>query len=85
MKFKNNKGKDAKTILSDDIMSQMLNLVEEELTNKNVFFKKDGTNFLVRESDVSVLLNAQLNANKKLISDGIITPEMLLNDYKANS
>jgi hypothetical protein len=84
MKFKNKKGEETKTILSNDIMNQMSNLVEQELVSKNVFYRREGTNFQVRESDISILLEAQFNANKKLISEGVITTEMLLNDYKAN-
>ncbi len=85
IKFKNNKGKDLKTTISEDIMNQVANLTEEELKSKGVFYIRDGSKFQVKQDDVKTLLEAQVNANTKLVSEGIITIDMLLNDIKANS
>ena len=85
IKFKNNKGKELKTTISEDIMNQVANITEEELKTKGVFYIRDGSNFQVKQDDVKTLLAAQVNANTKLVSDGVITIDMLLNDVKANS
>ena len=85
IRFKNNEGKELKTTISDDIMNQVVNLTEEELKSKGVFYIRDGSKFQVKHDDVKTLLDAQLNANAKLVSEGIITIDMLLNDIKANS
>lgn len=73
-----------KTTISDKIMNEIANLTEKELKEKGVFYMRIGTKFSVRQSDINNLLDAQLNANKKLIKNGVITNEMLKNDIKNN-
>ena len=84
MKFKNKKGKELKTILPSDVMNQMADIIEIELNNKKILYSRDGTKFNVLKSDVNQLLNAQMKANKELISKGIITMDMIIQDVKSN-
>jgi len=84
MKFKNKKGREFKTTMSNDIMNQMAEIVELELKNKGIFYLREGTKFQVEQNNVSSLLNIQIEANKKLIKDGTITLGMVENDIKSN-
>ena len=84
MKFKNQKGKELKTTMSDDIMNQVANLTETELKRKGIFYLKDGTKFNVKQSDVKNLLDAQMNANMMLIEKGVVTFDMIVKDFEAN-
>jgi hypothetical protein len=71
-----------KTTLSPKIMNKIAELIEEEFKRKKIFYIRDGTTFNVADNNINDLLNAQLNANKKLISKGMITKKMLKKDYK---
>lgn len=84
MKFKNKKGKELKTATSNDIMNKVADLTELELKSKDVFYLRDNTRFSVKQDDVNNLLNAQMEASKKLIKDGIITSDMIKNDIYSN-
>ena len=74
--------KEIKTILSDEIMNLISDMMEKELSDKGVFYIREGTKFTVRETDK--LIEAQLNATRELISRGVITEGMLLADLEAN-
>lgn len=84
MKFKNKKGKELKTTMSNDIMNQVAEITELELKSKGIFYLRNGTKFSVKQDDVNNLLNAQMEANKKLIKDCVITSDMIKNDIKSN-
>jgi hypothetical protein len=76
--------KKPKTILSSSIMNQISDLVEQELKEKNIFYKRNGTIFNVREKNMGDLFKAQENANLKLLLNGVLTLEMLMHDFTAN-
>ena len=80
IKFKNSKGEELKTTLSDDIMNQIADIGEEKLKKANIFYKREGTKFFVPANKVETLLQFQEEANKELLQKGILTPEMLLGD-----
>jgi len=82
--FKTKKGKEFKTTMSNDIMNQVAEIIELELKRKGVFYLRYGTKFSVKQDDVNNLLNAQMEANIKLIKDGVITLDMIENDIKSN-
>ena len=84
MKFKNKKGKELKTTMSNDIMNQIAEITELELKSKGIFYLRNGTKFSVKQDDINNLLNAQMKANEKMIKDGVITLDMIENDIKAN-
>lgn len=84
MEFKNKKSKEVKTTMSNDIMNQIADIIEFKLKSKGVFYLRNDTKFGVEEDDVKNLLNAQMEANKKLIKDGIITSDMIKNDIESN-
>jgi hypothetical protein len=84
MKFKNKKGKELKTTISNDIMNNVADITELELKSKGVFYLRDDTRFSVKQDDVNNLLNAQMEASKKLIKDGVITLDMIKNDIYSN-
>jgi hypothetical protein len=84
MKFKNKKGKELKTTISNDIMNNVADITELELKRKGVFYLRDDTRFSVKQDDVNNLLNAQMEASKKLIKDGVITLDMIKNDIYSN-
>jgi hypothetical protein len=84
MKFKNKKGKELKTTMSNDIMNKVAEITELELKSKGIFYLKNGTKFSVKQDDVNNLINAQMEANKKLIKDGVITSDIIENDIKSN-
>ena len=84
MKFKNKKGRKFKTNMSNDIMNQMAEIIELELKNKGIFYLREGTKFQVEQNNVSILLNIQIEANKKLAEEGVITLDMIKNDIKSN-
>ena len=84
MKFKNKKGKELKTTISNDIMNNVADITELELKSKGVFYVRDDTRFSVKQDDVNNLLNAQMEASKKLIKDGVITLDMIKNDIYSN-
>lgn len=73
-----------KTTLSNEIMNQIADLVENELRSKRLFYNRYGTNFRVPGDNIPDLLEAQENATKKLVNDGIITKEMIEKDINAN-
>lgn len=84
MNFKNSKGETVKTILPKNIMDQITNLIEKELKDKNIFYTKNGTVFQVKGKDMDSLFKAQENANLKLMSEGVITIDMLMDDLISN-
>lgn len=84
MKFKNKKGEDLKTTMSDDVMSQVGDIIEEILQNDLVFYAREGTMFYVGQDDMPNLLEAQTEANKRLVQRGVITPEMVAKDINSN-
>lgn len=84
IRFKNSKGEDFKTSLPDEYMNKVYDLMEQELKDKEIFYLRDGTKFNVKAQDVDAFLQAQVNANNKLVSDGVITREQLIKDILKN-
>jgi len=84
IRFKNSKGEDFNTSLPDEYMNKVYNLVEEELKTKEIFYQRNGSKFIVKMEDMDTLLKAQVNANNKLISDGVITREEIIKDILKN-
>lgn len=84
MKFKNKKGKDLKTTMSNGIINKIADLTESELKESKVFYTRDGTRFNVMQIDIQVLLDAQMKATKKLVEDGVITQSMIKKELKSN-
>lgn len=84
MKFVNQKGKECKTLMSDEVMNRIGDIVEAGLKKQSVKYTRDGTKFNVRPKDISVLLENQMSASMQLISEGVITMDMVFNDLKAN-
>jgi hypothetical protein len=66
-----------KTTFPDDVMNRISDLVEKELIQKDIFYIREGTVFRVPHPYMGVLLDAQANANLKLIDEGIVTKEMI--------
>lgn len=84
MKLVNDQGRELKTTLSDDIMNQMCDIIEDKLTEQGVFYLRDGTKFKTPPELVDKLNEAHLAANKELFDKGIITPEMIIEDIETN-
>jgi Holliday junction resolvase RusA-like endonuclease len=76
--------KNLKTTIPIDIMNQIADLTEKELKEKGIFYLRNETQFSVYKPDIDNLLKAQEKANLILLSKGILTTEMLLNDVKNN-
>jgi hypothetical protein len=73
-----------KTTFTDKVMRKIANLTEKGLVEKGIFHKRVGTIFSVMPQDLDKLSNAQLNANRQLIEDGVITQKMMERELKAN-
>ncbi len=84
MKFKNKKGKTFKTTMSDDIINQVSDIVEQKLKAKGIFYIRNSEKFRVQQNDVNNLLRAQMEANEFLMKSGVITLEMIAKEIDKN-
>lgn len=82
MIFRDRKGNPLKTTMSDDIMNQIADLAEIELEKKGIFYIRNDFKFHTKPCDVGSLYEAQIQANRILIEKGVITMDMLLDDFK---
>lgn len=84
MRLKNNKGEELKSILPNEVMEKIMEYIEQELRQKNIYYERNGSVFRVPNKNMEDLHQAQLNANVRLISEGVLTLEMLKEDFEAN-
>jgi hypothetical protein len=84
IRFNNSKGEEFKTSLPDEYMNKVYDLMEQELKDKEIFYIRNDSKFNVKMEDVDILLQAQVNANNKLISEGVITREEIIKDIIKN-
>lgn len=79
-------GKPMKSILPNDILMKIADLIEIELKQREVYYeRKPGTTvFRLTDHGMAFFHAAQRNANRKLVDDGVITMEMLIKDAEAN-
>lgn len=82
--YRNSKGEPLKTTLPNHIMKQIMDITEEELINRNIFHLREGFVITVPESQIPTLLSIQREATMLLKAKGIITQEMLDEDYRQN-
>lgn len=71
-----------KTTLSDEIMNQMADIIEQKLKSSNTTYVRKETVFSVKSYEQYILLKYQLEAGEQLVKAGVITKEMLLADMK---
>lgn len=84
LKFLNQKGQKCKTLMPDEVMNRMGDIIEANLKKQSVYYIREGSKFNVGQKDVSVLLENQMSATLQLISEGVISMDMVFNDLKAN-
>tara|TARA_S200002703_G_scaffold153696_1_gene155521 strand:- start:519 stop:785 length:267 start_codon:yes stop_codon:yes gene_type:complete len=85
MKFVNKNNQELKTILSDEIMTQVGDIVESKLKEKGIYYTRDGSKFDVKDEDILTVINTQTEATMELVDKGVITYDMIIEDLKANN
>ena len=77
-------GKPMKSILPDEVLSQISDLIETDLKAKDIYYEREGNIFRVPEYALDILFEAQWKANCKLVDQGVITMQMLQKDAEEN-
>lgn len=71
-----------KTTMPDHVLNRTADITEADLKSQDIFHIRNGTKFIVKMSDEGKLLAAQSKAIEQLMSDGVITPEMVIANFK---
>lgn len=82
--FKNSKGKEQRSILPTDVMNKIIDYTEEELIKTGIVYFRNGSHFSVEEENINIMRESQFIANKRLMEEGVLTIDMLYQDYIAN-
>lgn len=66
-----------KTTMPDHVMDRIADITQSSLKSQGIFHIRNGHKFILKMSDQGKLLALQSDATEQLMSEGVITPEMV--------